>query len=101
MADAAEAPNQPELRPVEVDCEDCGQQFTVDMPRGRKVTCPNCGHPTLVPLQRAPVWFLAIAGAAIAAVGIPGLAYRVAGPWTAMSVAVVTLAALWWFGRRL
>lgn len=75
--------------------------FAVERPRSRKVICPDCGIRTLVPLQRAPIWWFEVFGAALTAVVVPGLAYRLFGPSTAAIVAAVTLGTVWLLGRRL
>jgi DNA-directed RNA polymerase subunit RPC12/RpoP len=102
-ADAGQAGAAPPDEPaaIEIDCEHCGHRFAARRPPARKIRCPQCGGSTLVPLQREPVWFLAVAGCALAAIAVPGLTYRLAGPWFALPVAVLTLGAVWWFGRRL
>lgn len=101
MAETADAPERPEDAGIEVECEHCGHAFRISRVRQRKEPCPACGQRTLVPLQRAPVWWLAVFGAALLAVAIPGLTFRFVGPLSALAVAVIALASLWMLGRRL
>jgi hypothetical protein len=49
---------------------------------------------------REPLWWTAVAGMALAAIAVPGLAYRLFGPGVALPVAGVTLLTVWFAGRR-
>lgn len=98
MDNAPSAP-EPDL-PHELDCEQCGATFRVPARPGRHVPCPQCGAATPTATLREPLWWASVAGMALAAIAVPGLAYRTFGPTVALPVAGVTLIVVWVAGRR-
>lgn len=101
MGDVEAAPERGTRAETKVECEHCGHEFVVGPPRKRKERCPKCGERTIVPLQRAPVWWIAVFGAAVLAIVVPGLTYRLIGPGAALAAAALSLGAIWLLGRRL
>jgi uncharacterized paraquat-inducible protein A len=95
------APSAPELDPPhELDCEQCGVTFRVPAQTRRSVPCPHCGAATSTATLREPLWWTGVAGMALAAIAVPGLAYRTFGPSVALPVAGVTLVVVWVAGRK-
>lgn len=95
------APSRPDDDiPDELDCEQCGISFHVPARTRRRLPCPGCGAPISTARLSEAVWWAAVAGMALSAIAIPGLAYRLFGPGIALPVAGVTLLAVWFAGRR-
>ncbi|MEY2982469.1 MAG: hypothetical protein RL562_2696 [Planctomycetota bacterium] len=84
----------------ELECEQCGASFRVPVRAQSHVACPSCGVPISTAVLREPLWWTAVAGMALAAIAVPGLAYRLFGPGVALPVAGVTLLTVWFAGRR-
>ena len=95
------APSRPDDDiPDELDCEQCGISFPGPARARLSVPCPGCGAPISAARLSEPMWWAAVAGMALSAIAIPGLAYRMFGPGIALPVAGFTLLVVWFTGRR-